>query len=151
MDFRLFPVVDLAATGRNIQRLRKARGLSVQSIQEWLGLESPRAVYKWLRGQSLPTVEHLLALSRLLDVTMDDIVAFHLQENIGYGAEERDCSDGAFLLPMAALHASLIMIGKNAIDVNVPAVQKRQALPRRRDNVSALYEEMPSVAFSLRS
>lgn len=69
-----FPVIDLAATGENITRLRKARGLTVRDVQAYFGFEEPQAVYKWQRGKSLPTVDNLYALSHLLGVPMNDIL-----------------------------------------------------------------------------
>ena len=46
-----FPVIDPTATGRNIVRLRKARGLTVKDLQVYFGFEEPRAIYKWQRGE----------------------------------------------------------------------------------------------------
>ena len=69
-----FPVIDPAATGRNIIRLRKERGLTVRDIQNFFGFEEPRAIYKWQRGESLPTVDNLFALGKLLGVPMEDIL-----------------------------------------------------------------------------
>ncbi len=69
-----FPVIDLAATGENIRRLRRERGLSVRDLQSYFGFEEPRAIYKWQRGESLPTVDNLYALGKLLGVPMDQIL-----------------------------------------------------------------------------
>ena len=69
-----FPVIDPTATGRNIVRLRKARGLTVKDLQVYLGFEEPRAIYKWQRGETLPSVDNLYALSRILQVPMDSIL-----------------------------------------------------------------------------
>ena len=74
MQQTYFPVIDPVATGENIVRLRKDRGLSVRDIQAYFGFEEPRAIYKWQRGTSLPTVDNLYALSALLDVPMDEIL-----------------------------------------------------------------------------
>ena len=76
-----FPVIDLAATGRNIQRLREERGLTVRDLQAYFGFEEPQAIYKWQKGKSLPTVDNLYALAALLQVTVDDILVpliFHI-------------------------------------------------------------------------
>ena len=43
MITKFFPVVDLAATGINIRRLRIERGLTVRDIQSYFGFEEPRA------------------------------------------------------------------------------------------------------------
>lgn len=74
MTCQTFPVIDLTATGANILRLRRERGLSVRDIQRYFGFEEPQAIYKWQRGQSLPTVDNLYALSALLGVPMNDIL-----------------------------------------------------------------------------
>ena len=71
---KMFPVIDLVATGENIIRLRKARGLTVRDLQDWFGFEEPQAIYKWQRGKSLPTVDNLYALGALLEVPMEDIL-----------------------------------------------------------------------------
>ena len=64
---KMFPVIDMAATGANILRLRKARGLTVRDLQDWFGFEEPQAIYKWQKGKSLPTVDNLYALGALLE------------------------------------------------------------------------------------
>lgn len=74
MQMKRFPVIDLSATGKNIIRLRQARGLSVRDVQAYFGFEEPQAIYKWQQGKSLPTVDNLYALSNLLEVPMNDIL-----------------------------------------------------------------------------
>lgn len=69
-----FPTVNLKATGENIIRLRKAAGLTVKQIQEFFGFEQPQAIYKWQRGESLPSVDNLFALSKLLNTSIDLIL-----------------------------------------------------------------------------
>ena len=71
---KTFPVIDLAATGENIARLRQDRGMTVRDLQSWFGFEEPQAIYKWQKGKSLPTVDNLYALSKLLDVPMEEIL-----------------------------------------------------------------------------
>ena len=71
---RGFPVIDMAATGENIKRLRIERGLTVRDLQQYFGFEEPQAIYKWQRGQSLPTVDNLYALGMLLGLSMDEIL-----------------------------------------------------------------------------
>ena len=57
MSMIQFPVIDPVATGANICRLRKDRGLTVRDLQHYFGFEEPQAIYKWQRGQSLPSVD----------------------------------------------------------------------------------------------
>ena len=74
MEITNFPVIDLTATGKNILRLRRERGLSVRDVQRFFNFEEPRAIYKWQSGQSLPSLDNLYALSALLRVSMDEIL-----------------------------------------------------------------------------
>lgn len=39
-----FPVIDLAATGANILRLRKEAGLTVKELQVYFGFSDPQAI-----------------------------------------------------------------------------------------------------------
>lgn len=66
--------IDLVATGANIRRLRIERGISVTAIQEHLGLSTPRVIYKWQRGECLPSTDNLISLSNLFGVCVSDIV-----------------------------------------------------------------------------
>lgn len=66
--------IDLVATGANIRRLRTERGITVAEIQEWLGLASPRIIYKWQKGDSIPSVDNLVALSRIFNTSMNEII-----------------------------------------------------------------------------
>ena len=92
-----FPVIDMAATGENILRLRKARGLTVRDLQDWFGFEEPQAIYKWQKGKSLPTVDNLYALGALFNVPMEEIlVPCKVQLNIS-GQQDNTCCPPAFL------------------------------------------------------
>ena len=71
MTHAVFPTIDPVATGKNIIRLRKARGLTVRQLQLYFGFEEPQAIYKWQQGKCLPSVDNLYALSRLLGVSMN--------------------------------------------------------------------------------
>ncbi|MCD8240872.1 MAG: helix-turn-helix transcriptional regulator [Lachnospiraceae bacterium] len=62
------------ATGRRIRELLKENGYSVRDIQEAMGFANPQAVYKWLSGQSLPSLDNLLILSKVLHRNMEDIL-----------------------------------------------------------------------------
>ncbi|MDO5455298.1 MAG: helix-turn-helix transcriptional regulator [Eubacteriales bacterium] len=68
------PLVNTAATGQNIDRLRIAAGMSVKDMQEVFGFTTPQAIYKWIHGTAMPTIDNLVILAALLDVTMDEII-----------------------------------------------------------------------------
>ena len=68
------PIVNMEQTGRNIRNLRQQRGLSVRDLQQMMGFVTPQAIYKWQQGQSLPTVDNLVALSAIFAVPIDRIL-----------------------------------------------------------------------------
>lgn len=68
------PVIDMTATGINIEKLRKAAGLTVKDVQDILGFATPQAIYKWQRGAALPIIDNLVALASIFGVTIDDLI-----------------------------------------------------------------------------
>ena len=44
-------------TGRQIKRLLKENGYTVKDVQNVMGFENPQAVYKWISGRLLPSLE----------------------------------------------------------------------------------------------
>ncbi len=68
------PTIDMAATGRNIVRLRKDAGLTVKDLQDIFGFATPQAIYKWQHGTAMPTIDNLVVLAAVLGVPMDEII-----------------------------------------------------------------------------
>ena len=82
-------VIDAQATGRNIRRLRLAAGYTVRQIQEYCGLSSAQAVYKWQWGEALPSLDNMAVLAWLLDVKMEDIIVFSAERDRLTDPQER--------------------------------------------------------------
>ena len=70
------PAIDMIATGHNIECLRRAAGLTVRELQEVFGFSTPQAIYKWQRGDALPTLDNMAALARVLSVSIEDILIY---------------------------------------------------------------------------
>ena len=68
------PFVNTVATGQNIDRLRIAAGMSVKDMQMVFGFATPQAIYKWIHGTSMPTIDNIVILAAKLGVTLDEIV-----------------------------------------------------------------------------
>ena len=68
------PVIDMIATGMNITRLRINAGLTVRDLQDIFGFSTPQAIYKWQRGDAMPTLDNMLVLAAVFGVTIDDIL-----------------------------------------------------------------------------
>ena len=61
-------------TGNRIKSLLNQNGYTVKDIQGAMGFENPQAVYKWLSGRSLPSIDNFIILSRLLHTSIEDIL-----------------------------------------------------------------------------
>ena len=57
--------------------------LSVKDVQSYLGFATPQAVYHWLGGRSLPSIDNLYALSQLFQMQMDDLICGNRYLNQG--------------------------------------------------------------------
>ena len=66
--------IDVERTGLRLKQAVKCAGYDVKTIQEYLHLSCPQPIYRWFQGKLLPSVDHLLALSILLHVRMDDLL-----------------------------------------------------------------------------
>ena len=76
-----FPILDTSATGARIRELRKKNKLTVEQVRDFLGLESTQAIYKWQRGESMPTIDNLYALSTLFETSVDGILRGSREED----------------------------------------------------------------------
>ena len=70
----VFPMIDSVKTGANIKAKSKAKGYSAENLKDVLGMGDKSNVYKWFRGESLPGLDNMIALSVLLGVTVNDLV-----------------------------------------------------------------------------
>lgn len=93
-----YPVIDMKATGARIVELRKKNHLRVEDISRFMGFETGQAVYKWQRGESLPSVDNLFALSRLFGTSVDDILC---------GREEDEMSSSFLPIFKLPVHVTL--------------------------------------------
>ena len=68
------PVIDQVATGRKIRDLRMACGISVADLQQALGFANPQTIYKWQRGDGMPSLDNLVIIAAIFGVKVDDII-----------------------------------------------------------------------------
>lgn len=88
-DYRMtaYPCIDVQETGRRIRVFRERKGLSVMDVARYMGFENPQAVYHWQSGKALPSLDNMYALSILLEITINDIIA-----------DSREADEASFLL-----------------------------------------------------
>lgn len=76
----MFQPIDQVKTGIKLKKMLKAAGYEVRDIQKYLHLSCPQSIYRWYKGKILPSVEHLCALSRLLNVHMEELLVLQRQD-----------------------------------------------------------------------
>ena len=86
-----FPVIDVKKTGENILRLRVERQVSVRELQAYFGFAEPAAIYHWQSGDNLPSLDNMVALSKLFGVAIEEIVV--LKPGRDMGEKKLDPSD----------------------------------------------------------
>lgn len=76
-----YPVLNTREVAANLKRMRKERSITVMQVAEFMGFTSPQAVYKWERGDCMPTLDNIFALSRLFDTTIDILITARREED----------------------------------------------------------------------
>ena len=66
--------INVKETGRRIATVRERAGLSVADLQQMLGFEAPQAIYKWQRGETMPSLDHLIILAAACNVQIDELI-----------------------------------------------------------------------------
>ena len=79
-----YPMINTAATGQNINRMRIEAGMTVRDMQQVFGFTIPQAIYKWIHGTAMPTIDNMVILAAMFDVTVDEIIAVDTVE-VKYG------------------------------------------------------------------
>lgn len=74
-------------TGNRIRELLRENGYTVKDIQEAMGFENPQAIYKWISGRSLPSIDNFLILSKVLHTSIEDILVIDGDIVVFYGRE----------------------------------------------------------------
>lgn len=72
------PMINMQKTGANIKMLMKLNNIKVIQIQDILGFNTPQAIYKWLRGESMPTIDNMVILATILSTTIDNLLVIEM-------------------------------------------------------------------------
>ena len=68
------PVIDMKATGINIRSIIKSKGFKISDIQTKCGFNTPQAIFKWMRGDSVPSIDNMIIMADMFGVTIDQII-----------------------------------------------------------------------------
>ena len=65
--------LDIVATGHRIKELMDEKEIAIKELSKFMGV-SFQAVYRWQKGEALPTIPNLFILGQILDIDVDDIL-----------------------------------------------------------------------------
>lgn len=65
--------LDIVATGQRIKLLMDEKGIAIKDLSKFMDV-SFQAVYRWQKGDALPTISNLFILGQILDIDVDDIL-----------------------------------------------------------------------------
>ncbi|MBR7000316.1 MAG: helix-turn-helix transcriptional regulator [Lachnospiraceae bacterium] len=88
--------IRLPETGNHIKQLLKKSGYTVRDIQSAMGFENPQAIYKWMSGKTLPSLDNLVILSKILHSSMEDILVIDGDVVRYTGFRRRTASDRVY-------------------------------------------------------
>ena len=85
------PVIDVEATSQNLKRLREERNIKVSEIQKSLNMTYPQAIYTWENPDEkiLPTLDHLVALSTIYKVSIDEMIVIKYANDASLTVKEK--------------------------------------------------------------
>ena len=70
----MYENIDMERTAILLKEMFDKSGYTVKDIQKILHLSCPQPIYRWFKGNILPSVDHLYVLSRSLKVHMEDLL-----------------------------------------------------------------------------
>ena len=86
--------MDFNATAKVVGRLISKSALSDKDLGKFMGL-SVQSVNKWRNAKSMPDLDNLYILSRLLNVKIDDFIVPYI---FCFESENKFCSEFLYLL-----------------------------------------------------
>ena len=52
----------------------KSRGFKIADVQSRCGFNTPQAIFKWMRGDAVPTIDNMVIIADMFGVTIDQII-----------------------------------------------------------------------------
>ena len=71
------PIVDMKETGNRIKSMIRQKGMKISDIQAIFGFNTPQAIYKWMRGDAMPTIDNIVVLADIFGVEISDIIVVY--------------------------------------------------------------------------
>ncbi len=73
-------VIDMVATGQGLRAKMDKQDISIKELAATLGV-SFQAVWRYINGETLPTVPHLFEIAQILDSPVDELIVMKKPKN----------------------------------------------------------------------
>lgn len=70
-------ILDRNKTGERLRKLIVSSSYTYDDIANVLNLQSSRVIYDWVNGFKFPKIDHLIVLSKILEVSIEDILVLN--------------------------------------------------------------------------
>lgn len=122
-DFEI-PVIDVAATSKNLKKLRVERKLKVSDLQNLFGFENPQAIYSWENEtcKILPRIDNLVTLAKLYNVQIDELVVLKNETQSSENILKEDS------VPFGIEQQTLDFVKQNASSKTIKALERFYSL-----------------------
>lgn len=102
----MYTNIDMQRTGIKLKHMIESAGYTPRIIQDYLHLSCVQPIYRWYKGLILPSVDHLLMLSELLNVHMEELLVKKNTVSVVYSMEQKQFDDvqERFLLYYEKIH-----------------------------------------------
>jgi transcriptional regulator with XRE-family HTH domain len=68
--------IDTVASGRKIKAQMATKGMTAEEVTEALGYSDRSTIYRWMRGETMPSYENLVNLTIIFQCKIKDLVAY---------------------------------------------------------------------------
>lgn len=68
------PTINMKMTGQKIADMISDKGFTIKAIQNIFGFNQPTAIYKWVHGVAMPTLDNMIILADIFECRVDDIL-----------------------------------------------------------------------------
>lgn len=73
-ESRIYTSLDMVQTGKKLHYIFIKNGCTVKDIQFFLNLACPQSIYRWLKGQTLPSIDNLYRMAEIFQIHMEDML-----------------------------------------------------------------------------
>ncbi len=74
VESNVYTSLDLIQTGKRIHYIFIKNGCTVKDIQCFLNLACPQSIYRWIKGQTLPSIDNLYRMAVIFQTHMEDML-----------------------------------------------------------------------------